>query len=110
VLDPRGYGPKKLGGPWPIQLWRREPIGVFARVVQGAGPARSEVLDAWVRTNAQGVRISDDSAGTNIWLTGEEAERAAKEAERIAKETEQQARLDLEQRVLRLETELHERK
>ncbi|MCU0686554.1 MAG: hypothetical protein MUF34_30625, partial [Polyangiaceae bacterium] len=32
------------------------------------------------------LRLSDDRAGTRLWPTAEEAERAAKEAERAAKE------------------------
>jgi hypothetical protein len=35
---------------------------------------------------ARSLSIADDAKGTSWWMTGEEAERAAKEAERAAKE------------------------
>lgn len=110
VLDPRRVGPKKLGGPVPLQVWRREPTGVFVRVHHGSGPARSEVLDAWIHPASAGVRIADDKAGISVWLTGEEAERAVKEteraekeAERAEKEAERAQRIELERRVRELE-------
>ncbi len=89
VLDPRRLGPKKLGGPAPLQIWRREPTGVFVRVHHGGGPARSEVLDAWVHpVSGASMRIADDKAGLSMWLTQEEAERAEKEAALAAREAE----------------------
>jgi hypothetical protein len=38
------------------------------------------------------LRLAEDASGTQLWLTGEEAERAAKEAERAAKEAERAAK------------------
>ncbi|MBK8998111.1 MAG: Uma2 family endonuclease [Myxococcales bacterium] len=113
VLDPRRLGPKKLGGPVPVQIWRREPTGAFVRVHHGAGPARSEVLDAWVHSQGATVRIADDEAGLSPWLTQEEAERAAKDAaladkeaalaaqqaERAEKEAERARRIALERQL-----------
>lgn len=47
VFDPLLAGPKSLGGPVPLQLWRREGGGGgFARLHFGKDPVYSEVLDA----------------------------------------------------------------
>jgi Uma2 family endonuclease len=88
VFDPKLVGPRGRGGPFRLQLWRRDEDGVFSRVYAGDGPVRSPVLDAWLFAVNEGqrLRIADDLEGTRWWATAEEAERAAKEAERAAKE------------------------
>src|SRR5690606_32818792 len=87
-------GPKGHGGPWLLQVWRRDDRGDFVRVYAGDGPAWSETLSAHlvVLDEPRRLRIADDPAGTHLWPTGEEAERAAKEAERAAKEAERAAK------------------
>ncbi len=85
VLDPLLCGPTALGGPVPIQQWMRRD-GAMERMHFGSGPFFSEAIDAWLW--ADPIRITDDAAGAEQWLTGEEAERAAKEAERAAKDSE----------------------
>jgi hypothetical protein len=117
VFDPLLAGPAALGGPVPLQLWRRDALGALVLVHFGAEPAFSEVLEAWLVPADALLEIADDRAGKLRWLTGEEAERAAKERERAAKEHERAekereraekeheraARLDLERRVAELE-------
>lgn len=96
VFDPLLLGPRALGGPVPLQLWRRDPTGTLDRVYFGAEPVFSQVLDAWLAVDAGQLVISDDHAGSNRWLTGEERERAEKERERSRRE-------DVERRLLELE-------
>jgi hypothetical protein len=55
-------------------------------VYAGAGPAPSRALGAHLFVEGDRLRIADRADGGGRWLTGEEAERAAKEAERAAKE------------------------
>jgi Uma2 family endonuclease len=88
VFDPRLAGPRNHGGPYRLQMWRRDAEGDFLRVYAGDGPARSEALAAWVFVVHEGssLRIADDAEGTSWWETGEEAERRTAQAERAAKE------------------------
>jgi Uma2 family endonuclease len=48
VFDPRRAGPKDKGGPFLLQVWRRDENDDLLRVYAGDGPARSEALDAWI--------------------------------------------------------------
>jgi hypothetical protein len=77
-----------------VQVWARDGRGELVRVYAGPGPVRSPYLGAWLVVTEGGkrLRLSDDRAGTRLWPTGEEAERAAKEAERAAKEAERAAK------------------
>lgn len=81
-------GPNENGGPYRLQVWVSDGPGRLVRVYAGEGPVRSPYLDAWLVVDEGGrrLRVSDDPIGTQLWLTGEETERAAKEAERAAKE------------------------
>ena len=96
VLDPHLRGPRHHGGPVALQVWRRQSDGAFARVHAGAEPYRSPALGAWVAVLDAGVRISDDAAGREPWLTREQAarsaEQAARSAEQAARSAEQAAR------------------
>jgi Uma2 family endonuclease len=94
LFDPLLSGPASHGGPVRLQVWQRNEEGEFVRVYAGEGPAYSATLQAWLFTVDDGVklRVSSDAAGTTLWLTPEEAERAAKEAERAAKEEERAAK------------------
>jgi hypothetical protein len=98
LLDARLRGPKKLGGPFAIQIWRFD-AGRFTRVYAGAGPARSLALDAWIDFDELVVQISDDEAGAERWLT--ETETLQRKNERHEAE-----RLKLEARVRELEAQL----
>jgi hypothetical protein len=106
VCDPLLIGPRTLGGPVPLQLWRNDPIGVFERVHFGAGPIFSEVLDAWFLHEGDRIHIADDREGRQPWMTDEQRERAEKERERAEKERERAARLDVERRLAELEARL----
>lgn len=81
VFDPERAGPRSAGGPQLLQVWQRNGRGQFVRVYRGDGPARSGWLDAWIVVTDGGrrLRVADDEAGTMLWLTGEETERAARE-------------------------------
>ena len=110
VFDPWLFGPRALGGPVALQLWRRDPTGTLERVHFGNEPVFSQVLDAWLALDGRELRISDDRAGSKRWLTGEERERAEKERERTEKERERAekereraAREDVERRLRELE-------
>ncbi len=92
VFDPHGYGPRTMGGPKLLHLWRRQPDGGFTRVAFGNEPAYSEVLGAWIVPDADLLAIADRRDGSGRWLTTAEQERAAKELERAAKEQERAAK------------------
>jgi hypothetical protein len=110
VFDPLLAGPASLGGPVPLQLWRRDSTGLFERVHFGSEPAFSLVLEAWLLPRGRLLEIANDSAGEQLWKESadferaeKERERAEKERERAEKEREQAARMALEQRVADLE-------
>lgn len=124
VFDPLMVGPKALGGPVSLQVWRRDMSGVLDRVYAGTGPVYSAVLDAWLIAERDLLGIADHSSGKGRWLTTaeyeraqkeqecaekehertqKEQERAEKERERAAKEHERAARMELERRVAELE-------
>jgi hypothetical protein len=94
VFDPLLHGPDTNGGPFLLQVWTRDDRGAFILSYAGEGPARSAVLDAYliVVDEGQKLRIARDPAGTDLWPTAEEKERAAKEKERAAKEKERAAK------------------
>jgi Uma2 family endonuclease len=92
IFDPHLVGPRTQGGPFRLQVWRRRE-GQFVREQAGDGPFYSSFLEAFaVPTEGGMLRIAARADGTDLWLTGEEAERAAKEAERAAKEAERAAK------------------
>jgi Uma2 family endonuclease len=95
VFDPLLAGPTAHGGPHRVQIWQRhDTTGDFTRIHAGDGPAWSPALGAYLIVTAEGrrLRLSDDEHATSLWLTPEEAERAAKEQERTAKEQERTAK------------------
>jgi Uma2 family endonuclease len=78
IFDPELAGPKATGGPFRIQVWRRDDAGTFARVYTGEGPVFSPAIGGWLFAvdGGQALAIADDEAGTRWWLTPEESERA----------------------------------
>ncbi len=125
IFDPLLAGPAIGGGPYVLQVWRRQPGG-FVREHAGDGSVFSEALGAWAvvmedsacaETGAPRVlRVAAHEDGNAPWPTEGEAERAAKdaaiattEAERIAKEAEREARAAAEERVRELEALLARR-
>jgi len=91
IFDPRRIGPKVLGGPHVLQVWRRdEPSARMARAYAGSGPAFSEELGAWlVMTSSRWLRMADDAEGRSLWLT--EAEKQTAEAAKQTAEAAKQA-------------------
>jgi hypothetical protein len=81
VFDPQLFGPKSLGGPVPLQLWRRDVTGAFERVHFGDTAVYSQVVDAWFLVEGRQLVIADDRAGTHRWPTLEEAAAAGAQAE-----------------------------
>jgi Uma2 family endonuclease len=83
IFDPNLAGPKAQGGPFRIQVWRREEGG-FTRVYAGHGPAYSRAIGGWIFAVNEGrsLAIGDDEAGTSWWMTPEEMERARADGER----------------------------
>jgi hypothetical protein len=114
VFDPLMCGPASLGGPVPLQLWRRDATLAFDRVSFGSEPVHSQVVDAWFIADGRDLNISNDRQGTQRLRTAQEqleaardeAERAKSEAERARDEAERerQARLDLERRLRELQS------
>ena len=98
VFDPKLAGPRTGGGPHLLQIWRLIPGDGFTRVHAASAPGFSPVLGAWWSPIEGGQRlaISDSADGRRIWLTQEQAERAALEAERAAKEAALRRVADLE--------------
>jgi hypothetical protein len=90
VLDPTLAGPKSLGGPVPLQLWRRDAAGAFDRVHFGESPVYSEILDGWIILAGRNAAISEDRAGKRRWLNeaGEQRLRADRERESADRERE----------------------
>jgi Uma2 family endonuclease len=104
VFDPRRCGRGERGGPFLLQMWRRNEQGQFRRAYAGEGPFRSEELAAWVVATDDGfrLRVADDREGTRLWPTAAEEQRARAESERARAESEraraesERARADLE--------------
>lgn len=109
VFDPLLQGPVKLGGPFVLQLWRRDAQGILNRVHAGDEPVYSQELAAWLSFRDGQAVISEDRAGQQAWLSDVERERAEKERaraekerERAEKEQERAMRLELERRLAEL--------
>jgi Uma2 family endonuclease len=84
VFDPLEAGSSLRGGPFVLQIWRRDASGQFRRVHAGGAPARSEALGAWlvVTDGGRRLRIAEDADGRRLWLTeAEQANAKAEEAE-----------------------------
>lgn len=75
------------------QVWRRSSAGRWAKVVQSnADRIESEALSCWLRVVGEGgerlLRVATGPQGDQLFLSGEESERAEKERERAEKERE----------------------
>lgn len=88
VFNPLLAGPSVRGGPFVLQVWRRDEEGPFRRVYAGAGPARSEALGGWlvVTDGGRRLRLADNLEGQRLWLTV--AEEAEAEVARLRAEVE----------------------
>ncbi len=80
IFDPKREGVGEMGGPYRVQVWRRERDRM-ERVYAGEGPAWSEGLGAWlvVVDGGRKLRLAGDEAGTQLWPTAAEQERAERE-------------------------------
>jgi hypothetical protein len=78
VFDGLLVGPRSMGGPVTLQLWRRDPLYAFERVHFADEPVYSHVLDAWFVPDGRLLQIADDRRGHLRWLT--DAERAQADA------------------------------
>jgi hypothetical protein len=76
VFDPYLVGSKVFGGPFPLQVWRRDQVGYFERVYAGDSSALSESLGAWLVPSKKTLEIADDRDGANCWHTWDEIARA----------------------------------
>ena len=79
IFDPTLVGPSVRGGPYVLQVWRRDARRRrLVRVVAGSGPAFSEELGAWlVPTPEPRLRIAGDAEGRSLWLMEAEEQAAA---------------------------------
>jgi hypothetical protein len=85
-------GPKSLGGPVALQLWRRDAGRAFDRLHFGNAPVYSEILDAWIIAEGRSLLIADDRAGARRWLTEAEINALqAKDAQANAQRAEADA-------------------
>lgn len=109
VFDPKRFGPKQHGGPFVLQVWRRDDSGLFRQIYRGNGPCKSPELGAWIVVTDERtrLRVADDPEGVALWPTAEEsAERAKETAERARSEAEaKNAGLESELAALRAELE-----
>ena len=93
VYDPLLAGPKVHGGPFALQLWRRDGES-FTRAFAGEGPAYSEAIGAWLHPRVSRIPsearlcFSDSRAGEPPWPTLIEQERQAAERRAVAAERE----------------------
>lgn len=89
VFDPGLEGPRAAGGPFRLQVWRRDRRG-FHRVHAGDGPVKSKFFGAWLvlTQERQMLRLAEDPFGATLWPTLEEEATALKEKERAEKEKE----------------------
>jgi hypothetical protein len=69
VFDPLLHGPRALGGPVPLQLWRRDSTLSFERVHFGSEPVHSLVLDGWFIAEGRALHVANDRSGTQRWPT-----------------------------------------
>ncbi|MCC6553437.1 MAG: Uma2 family endonuclease [Polyangiaceae bacterium] len=115
ILDARLEGPSKKGGPYAIQVWRRQEEGLFAQVYAGAGPAWSPAVQGFIQLlqDSAWYALSTDREGAERWLTEKEAaqrqaqaaqrqaqaDRAAREAAQRQAQADRAAREEAEQQV-----------
>jgi Uma2 family endonuclease len=107
VYDPEAAAGRARGAEREaLHVFRREADSGFVRAYHGAGPARSEELEAWLVVIREGdvatLGVSRDAGGLDLVPTLEQAreqaeqareqERAAREQERAAREQERAAR------------------
>src|SRR5262249_2385131 len=69
VFDPKLAGPRAIGGPHRIQVWRQDEEGTFSRIYAGEGPVFSPTLGAFLHAvdEARKLRVADDREGTRFW-------------------------------------------
>jgi Uma2 family endonuclease len=106
VFDPELLGPTSGGGgPFVLQVWRRQEEGTMKRVHAGSGPAWSEELEAWLVVTEGGtrLRLAEDQEGTRLWPTEAEARTREAEAEAQARAAAEAEVRELRRRLAELE-------
>lgn len=103
IFDPNLEGYTDQQPPVLLQIFQRETNHRLVQVYAGAGPFRSDALDAWVMVKDKDLVIANDPEGLDPWPTLEEAERAVAQQERAAKEQERAAKEAALARVAELE-------
>ena len=98
IFDPDRHRLRDVDGPYVLQVWRRTPRGRMVRRYAGEGPFESAALGAWLVVVEGALRVADDAAGTRLWPTHEEAERAAKVVARVRADTERKRAEDERER------------
>jgi hypothetical protein len=134
VYDPLLAGPKRSGGPFPLQIWTLDG-DTMTRIHASSAPGYSPALNAWLlpglhpmagkmKTSFRGpelveaptnlakarLRISNAQVGGDVWPTLAEVERTRTERQRARAEQEQARADELAERVDQLQRELQELK
>jgi Uma2 family endonuclease len=96
VFDPEAAAGRARGAERvALQVFRREADSGFMQVHRGAGPARSEELDAWLVSVREGeaamLGVSRDSAGQDLVPTIDQAREQAEHAREQAEQAREQA-------------------
>ncbi len=86
IFDPHLYGYTEEQPPVLLQIFQRETNNALVQKYAGAGPYRSDALDAWVMVIEDELVIANDWEGKDRWPTLEEEAQRCADAERAAKE------------------------
>jgi Uma2 family endonuclease len=108
VFDPKRLGPKVRGGPFVLQVWRRDEAGGFRQIYRGDGPFQSPEMGAWlvVTDNGMRLRLADDPEGTRLWLTTAESAEIERQRAEHERQRAEQRNLELEGKIGALQAEL----
>jgi Uma2 family endonuclease len=102
VFDPHLYGYTEEQPPVLLQIFQRETNNALVQKYAGAGPYRSDALDAWVMVIDNDLVIANDREGKDRWPTLEEAAQRCADAEAKRADAE---RAEKEEALLRVDEE-----
>lgn len=107
VFDPHRYGPKVHGGPFALQVWRRDESGDFRQIYRGDGPCWSPEMSAWlVVHDGVRLRLADDRDALHLWPTTTERAEVARERAEAERERAEAERERAVQRSAQYEAEI----